>query len=104
MPVAHCWADERGWSALSGSPQTRSSVKNGKRNESARRRCRESHGPEVDPVSESPVKQPSRTGEKEIDVNTYRLHVRSEEFQYESEIHASNVEEEDGWTIFRNQE
>jgi hypothetical protein len=35
-------------------------------------------------------------------MNTYRIHIRSDEFQYESEIHASNVEKEDGWTIFWN--
>jgi len=40
--------------------------------------------------------------EKETDVNTYRLHVHSDEFHYENEIHASNVEKEDGWTIFWN--
>ena len=33
-------------------------------------------------------------------MNTYRIHIRSDEFQYESELQASNVEEEDGWTIF----
>jgi hypothetical protein len=33
-------------------------------------------------------------------MNTYRLHVRSDEFQYEHEVHATNVEKEDGWTIF----
>jgi hypothetical protein len=40
--------------------------------------------------------------EKGTDVNTYRLHVQSDEFHYENEIHASNVEKEDGWTIFWN--
>jgi hypothetical protein len=29
-------------------------------------------------------------------LNTYRIHIRSDEFQYESEVHASNVEKEDG--------
>ena len=33
-------------------------------------------------------------------VNTYRLHLRSDEFQYEQEIHATAVDKEDGWTIF----
>lgn len=33
-------------------------------------------------------------------MNTYRLHVRSDELQYEHEVHATNVEKEDGWTIF----
>ena len=33
-------------------------------------------------------------------MNTYRIHIRSDEFQYESEVQASNVEEEDGWTVF----
>jgi hypothetical protein len=31
---------------------------------------------------------------------TYRLHVRSDEFQFENEIHATAVDKEDGWTIF----
>ena len=35
-------------------------------------------------------------------MNTYRIHIRSDEFEYESEVHASNVEKEDGWTIFWN--
>lgn len=35
-------------------------------------------------------------------MNTYRIHVRSDEFEYESEVKASNVEKEDGWTIFWN--
>jgi hypothetical protein len=35
-------------------------------------------------------------------LNTYRIHIRSDEFQYESEVQASSVEEEDGWTIFWN--
>jgi hypothetical protein len=39
---------------------------------------------------------------KQTYVNTYRIHIRSDEFQYESEVHASNVEKEDGWTIFWN--
>jgi hypothetical protein len=30
----------------------------------------------------------------------YRLHARSDEFQYESDIHASQVDKEDGWTVF----
>lgn len=46
--------------------------------------------------------QPSRTDEKGFELNTYRIHVRSDEFQYESEVQASNVEEEDGWTVFWN--
>ena len=33
-------------------------------------------------------------------VNTYRLHIRSDEFEYEHEIRATEVEKEDGWTIF----
>jgi hypothetical protein len=33
-------------------------------------------------------------------LNTYRIHIRSDEFQYASELQASNVEEEDGWTTF----
>jgi hypothetical protein len=32
-------------------------------------------------------------------VNTYRLHLRSDEFQYEQEVHAIAVDKEDGWTI-----
>ena len=31
---------------------------------------------------------------------TYRLHVRSDEFQYENEVHATRVDKEDGWTVF----
>jgi hypothetical protein len=31
---------------------------------------------------------------------TYRIHLQSEGFEYESEIHASQVDREDGWTIF----
>ena len=33
-------------------------------------------------------------------MNTYRIHIRSDEFQYESELQASDIEEEDGWTVF----
>jgi len=37
----------------------------------------------------------------EITANqTYRIHIRSDEFQYESEIHATQVDREDGWTVF----
>lgn len=46
--------------------------------------------------------QPSRTDEKGFELNTYRIQIRSDEFHYESEVQASNVEEEDGWTIFWN--
>jgi hypothetical protein len=35
-------------------------------------------------------------------LNTYRIHIGSDEFHYESEVRASNVEKEDGWTIFWN--
>jgi hypothetical protein len=31
---------------------------------------------------------------------TYRIHVRSDGFQYESEIQATQVDREDGWTAF----
>ncbi len=31
---------------------------------------------------------------------TYRIHVRSDEFQYENVVHATSVEKEDGWTVF----
>lgn len=31
---------------------------------------------------------------------TYRIHIRSDEFQYESEIHTTQVDREDGWTVF----
>ena len=31
---------------------------------------------------------------------TYRLHVRSDEFSYENELHATRVDNEDGWTVF----
>lgn len=33
---------------------------------------------------------------------TYRLHLRSDEFQFENEIHATQVDREDGWTVFWN--
>ena len=33
-------------------------------------------------------------------MNTYRIHIHSDEFHDECEVHASNVEKEDGWTIF----
>jgi hypothetical protein len=33
-------------------------------------------------------------------VYTYRIHIRSDEFEYKSEVLASNVENEDGWTVF----
>ncbi len=33
-------------------------------------------------------------------VNTYRLHLRSDEFQYEQEVRATAVDREDGWTVF----
>jgi len=33
-------------------------------------------------------------------MNTYRLHLRSDEFQYEQEVHATDIEREDGWTVF----
>jgi hypothetical protein len=35
-------------------------------------------------------------------LNKYRIHIRSDEFQYTNEIEATNVEEEDGWTVFWN--
>jgi hypothetical protein len=41
-----------------------------------------------------------RTDEKGFELNTYRVHIRSDEFQYESDLQASNIEEEDGWTVF----
>jgi hypothetical protein len=31
---------------------------------------------------------------------TYRIHLRSDEFQFENEIHATQVDREDGWTVF----
>jgi hypothetical protein len=31
---------------------------------------------------------------------TYRIHIRSDEFEYESEVRASQVDREDGWTVF----
>jgi hypothetical protein len=33
---------------------------------------------------------------------TYRIHLRHEEFEYESEIQATQVDREDGWTVFWN--
>ena len=35
-----------------------------------------------------------------LTANTYRLHLRSDEFQYEQEVRATAVDREDGWTIF----
>ena len=35
-----------------------------------------------------------------VTVNTYRIHLRSDEFQYEQEVRATAVDREDGWTIF----
>ncbi len=32
--------------------------------------------------------------------SAYRIHVRHEEFQFESVVHASQVDREDGWTVF----
>ncbi len=31
---------------------------------------------------------------------TYRLHVRSDAFSYENELHATRLDQEDGWTVF----
>jgi SnoaL-like protein len=36
----------------------------------------------------------------QLAVDTYRLHLRSDEFSYEHEVHASAVDREDGWTVF----
>jgi hypothetical protein len=33
---------------------------------------------------------------------TYRLHARSDEFEYENDLHATDVQREDGWTMFWN--
>ncbi len=33
-------------------------------------------------------------------VNADRLHLRSDEFQYEQEVRATAVDREDGWTVF----
>lgn len=30
----------------------------------------------------------------------YRIHVKSDEFQYKNLIHATQVDKEDGWTVF----
>jgi hypothetical protein len=35
-------------------------------------------------------------------LQAYRIHLRSDEFQFENEIHASQVDREDGWTVFWN--
>jgi hypothetical protein len=35
-------------------------------------------------------------------LQTYRIHLRSDEFQFENEVHASQVDREDGWTVFWN--
>jgi hypothetical protein len=31
---------------------------------------------------------------------TYRIHIRSDEFQYKTELQATQVDREDGWTVF----
>jgi hypothetical protein len=33
-------------------------------------------------------------------LQAYRIHLRSDEFQFENVIHASQVDREDGWTVF----
>jgi hypothetical protein len=35
-------------------------------------------------------------------LQAYRIHLRSDEFQFESEVHATQVDREDGWTVFWN--
>jgi hypothetical protein len=37
---------------------------------------------------------------KMASAQTYRIHIRSDEFQFESEIQATQVDREDGWTVF----
>jgi hypothetical protein len=34
------------------------------------------------------------------EVDTYRIHIRSDEFEFEREVHATQVDREDGWTVF----
>lgn len=36
----------------------------------------------------------------ETSTATYRLHARSDEFEYEHELHVTDVQREDGWTSF----
>jgi hypothetical protein len=36
------------------------------------------------------------------ELQAYRIHLRSDEFQFENEVHASQVDREDGWTVFWN--
>ena len=48
------------------------------------------------------LSEPFRTDGKGTDLDTYRIHISSDEFHYESEVRASSVEKEDGWTIFWN--
>jgi hypothetical protein len=36
----------------------------------------------------------------ESNLQAYRIHLRSDEFQFEDVIHASLVDREDGWTVF----
>ena len=31
---------------------------------------------------------------------TYQIHVRSDASSYENEVHATQIDEEDGWTVF----
>lgn len=33
-------------------------------------------------------------------LQTYRIHVKSDDFQYENEVQATQVDREDGWTVF----
>ncbi|HEY0577391.1 MAG TPA: hypothetical protein VGD73_25075 [Pseudonocardia sp.] len=35
-------------------------------------------------------------------LQVYRIHLRSDEFQFESEVRATQVDREDGWTVFWN--
>ncbi len=45
----------------------------------------------------------SATGPAAVDepnLQAYRIHLRSDEFQFENVIHASQVDREDSWTVF----
>ena len=49
-------------------------------------------------MSASDVEPPT----EESVLQAYRIHLRSDEFQFENEVHATQVDREDGWTVFWN--
>ena len=40
------------------------------------------------------------TEEYQMAATTYRIHLRSDEFEFERDIQATQVDKEDGWTVF----